>query len=159
LASQTIEEEEITEDDEREWEECMDRRRMMFAMRQSGVFEPGSSGIGCPEFEGYRSISKSLVDMLRSVGCGDVTPPIQEEDEGEEELTEGGVRSEGLFERLRNVDRDESGLNTPSLISSAGSEVECCTFGSPQVVVVHSEADESGSKMFQREVRLEVEEE
>jgi hypothetical protein len=146
LTSEVGDDEETTEDDQREWEECMDRRRMMFAMRQSqsedglGSSASGNVGMGCPEFEGYRSISATLVEMLRSVGHspGNSTPPIQEEEEEEEEATEEGVSGEGIegiFERLRLRGSGRDGMETPSLISSAGSELDC-TLASPGVVIV-----------------------
>ncbi|KAL1411812.1 hypothetical protein Q8F55_002779 [Vanrija albida] len=44
-----------------EWSECFARRQMMFArMCPLG---------GQPQFEGYRSLSQTLTDLLRSVGC------------------------------------------------------------------------------------------
>lgn len=54
----------LEDDDEEdsEWDECM-RRRMMFLQyaRQETDRQP--------QFDGYRSISSTIVDVLRSVGC------------------------------------------------------------------------------------------
>jgi hypothetical protein len=149
LTDHRVDDEDSSEDDQREWEECMDRRRMMFAMRSCGDGEVarGNGGEGrCPEFEGYRSISASLAEMLRSVGIGGpgcATPPIMEEDEEEEAAERVDERAsipngrEGVFEALRRTDTRKDGIDTPSLLSSAGSDVESCTLRSPNTARIH----------------------
>lgn len=104
------------EEDEKEWEECMQRRRMMFARLSSPRSSASDSddedvegdeegnGKGRPELDGYKSISAKLVELLRSKGCespGSTTPLegiIEEEEEGQEEgyfsLGAGQIREE-----------------------------------------------------------------
>ena len=69
-----------------------------------------------PEFDGYRSISATLVDLLRGVGCaageGGSTPVGPER--------ECGPVPGSMFSHLRA--RHHSGSETPSLVSSTGSE-------------------------------------
>lgn len=70
-----------SEAEDREWEECMERRRMMFAQMCRSPFgsreSDGEGGVGSDviqheerRFEGYTSISASLVAMLASAGLG-----------------------------------------------------------------------------------------
>lgn len=73
-AASDDDEEEVEEDHEdKEWEECMERRRMMFAqMSRPGpnpCGEDDGEGAG-RKFEGYTSISASLVAMLAQSGIG-----------------------------------------------------------------------------------------
>lgn len=111
-ASEPPEHEEALEthdDEDRQWEECMERRRMMFAMRsKSDEFERQ------PEFEGYRSISAKLVDMLRSIEARRLPSP-EEEDEEEHDchqirsqiIQEEDEENEGHDDDLHNVRLDE----------------------------------------------------
>ncbi|OCF44082.1 hypothetical protein I317_02035 [Kwoniella heveanensis CBS 569] len=115
--------------EDKEWEECMERRRMMFARMCPQLNAEG--GERHPEFEGYRSISATLVQLLKSVGCeeGEEEGEEGEEGEGQEEEVQ---RDCGFgFTRMNfatTVDHDNDHdlePDTPSLISSAGSEAEC----------------------------------
>ncbi|WVR03705.1 hypothetical protein IAU60_000700 [Kwoniella sp. DSM 27419] len=138
-----------------EWEECMERRRMMFA-RMCPILGAGGNGNELndrhPEFEGYRSISATLAQLLKSVGCQEdeeipdvCTPdlaPVHEEEEMEED-EEDFVRKDcgfgftslkfGEFDSVPTQAAQEeevessfgTGADTPSLISSSGSEPEC----------------------------------
>ena len=99
--------EDSNENEYKEWEECMERRRMMFAQMCPGRDRH-------PEFDGYRSISATLVDLLRGVGCG--------EGEGSSTPIADEVAAP-VFSRLRQDNQPESDEPTPSLVSSAGSEV------------------------------------
>lgn len=70
-----------------------------------------------PEFDGYRSISATLVNLLRSVECDEGRcPSAPVPDEGDDRLPVA------VFSRLRET--RFAGAETPSLISSAGSEAE-----------------------------------
>lgn len=79
------------EDDEavvetRQWEECMERRRMMFALRTRMHDQEHQ-----PEFEGYRSLSAKLALMLESIEARREPSPNEddeEEDEDEDEQSE-----------------------------------------------------------------------
>jgi hypothetical protein len=53
------------EEDDGQWEECMERRRMMFARMC------GQDADRHPQFDGYRSLSSTLANILKSVGCED----------------------------------------------------------------------------------------
>lgn len=57
------EEDEEEDETEEEWDECM-KRRMMFLQ-----FCRQDADDRQPQFDGYRSISSTIVDVLRSVGC------------------------------------------------------------------------------------------
>ncbi|WVW80279.1 hypothetical protein I302_102257 [Kwoniella bestiolae CBS 10118] len=114
------------------WEECMDRRRRMFAMmcpQLSGGCSPedvNGDRDRHPEFEGYKSISATLANLLRSVHSQE--DDNDEEEEGEEE---GMVKTEcGFgFTSLLNVrqERDIPEIDTPSLVSeSDGLEEDEC---------------------------------
>ena len=101
---------EENDEEDREWEECMKRRRMMFANMCSDR-DPQ------PEFDGYRSISATLVDLLRSAGCG--------EGEGVHTPTSTPMGVEDASEIFANFRLAQvPGSRTPSLVSSASSEVE-----------------------------------
>ena len=81
--SKTQEEYPAGEDDDegdREWEVCMERRRMMFALRTRSDEHERQ-----PEFEGYRSISAKLADMLRSIEARREPSPLEDEEEDEED--------------------------------------------------------------------------
>lgn len=68
------EEDEDEDEDDGQWEECMERRRMMFARMC------GQDADRHPQFDGYRSLSSTLANILKSVGCDDespVTPGIE----------------------------------------------------------------------------------
>ncbi|WVQ93647.1 hypothetical protein IAU59_000723 [Kwoniella sp. CBS 9459] len=145
--------------EDREWEECMERRRMMFARMCPQLNDEG--GERHPEFEGYRSISATLVQLLKSAGCDqeDTDSSRSDEDEEIEEAEDdeddaGSQRNCGFgFTSLKfgefsttTIDPDADHNNhddpepdTPSLISSAGSEVECV------IVSPTSASDEGGS--------------
>ena len=56
------------EEDDRQWEECMERRRMMFARMC------GQDADRHPQFDGYRSLSSTLANILKSVGCDEESP-------------------------------------------------------------------------------------
>lgn len=99
------------DEEDKEWEECMERRRMMFA-QMCPERDPH------PEFDGYRSISATLVDILRSVGCGEgegSSTPVPEH--ACEQLPVA------VFSRLRESHLAED--DAPSLVSSTGSDEEC----------------------------------
>lgn len=133
-------------DDERnipdEWSDCFVRRRMMFARMC-----PNRDG---PQFEGYRSLSSTLVDLLRTVDCDDEerVASREESDNEDDDLTHPSssiaTPSDGslpisptspaiadLFSRLRESSGDCE-IGTPSLVSSADSEAECTGLQSPQ---------------------------
>jgi hypothetical protein len=141
-----------SEDRGDEWSECFARRRMMFSR-----LCPTRDG---PEFEGYRSLSSTLVDLLRSVDCDDDEQIASREASDEDDADHEGehdhehddptspdselppssplpvspyspVGSMGdFFLRLR--DCHESDTGTPSLISSADSDGECPHLASPR---------------------------
>jgi len=150
------------EDDERdrEWEICVERRRMMFALQTKSDEHERQ-----PEFEGYRSISSKLVDMLRSIEARrepspeeedkdetDEERPVEAESEDEEEnpnyrsfssftftnLQSLNIRSTPLDNVLEEGTEEGSDIDleatTPSLISSLESEADV-TLTSPQTSV------------------------
>lgn len=102
-------------DEDKEWEECMERRRMMFANMCSERDRH-------PEFDGYRSVSAALVDLLRGAGCGEAQSPRPSTPMEEEEGTIVHTHSVPMFSRLRESNLPE--FSTPSLVSSTGSEAE-----------------------------------
>ena len=147
------EEEDNLRVEEKEWEECMERRRLMFAMQNRNPHEGGRGGgidrdCACgddendrqPEFEGYRSISATLVDLLRSIESRQDEPPPPPLDMDDSHADQ----TRSVFSNLRELstatnqdddgddstdeeDEDEgdnANVPTPSLASSAGSEVE-----------------------------------
>ncbi|ORY29813.1 hypothetical protein BCR39DRAFT_505396 [Naematelia encephala] len=95
-----------------EWEECMERRRMMFAH----MCRSSEGDERYPEFDGYRSISSTLVELLRQGG----------EYEGivhaEPEEMESG---------WHGLDESDETAQTPSLVWSSGSEMGCSSAGPP----------------------------
>ncbi|WVN87191.1 uncharacterized protein L203_102368 [Cryptococcus depauperatus CBS 7841] len=96
------------------WNECMQRRRMMFAHMCSA-----QEGERQPEFEGYRSVGATLAELLKSIGCDD-----SESGGGEEENQGRGEEGIGMY-GLGSVDHVETEVGTPSLVSTEDSEVEC----------------------------------
>lgn len=92
------------EDDEedRQWEECMERRRMMFAMRSKCDVEDRQ-----PEFEGYRSISAKLVEMLQSIEARRLPSPDEEDEEDDEDDEEEDQHDVSL--QLVQEEDDEQG--------------------------------------------------
>lgn len=66
--------EESEQHEDREWEQCMERRRMMFARMCKRA--PGAS-VGAstedssryPEFEGYQSVFARIHEVMKSAGC------------------------------------------------------------------------------------------
>lgn len=62
------EEDDDEDEDDGQWEECMERRRMMFARMC------GQDADRHPQFDGYRSLSSTLANILKSVGCEDDIP-------------------------------------------------------------------------------------
>lgn len=95
-------EDEGEDEEDTEWDECM-RRRMMFLQ----YARPDTDRQ--PQFDGYRSISSTIVDVLRSVGCDD-TPP-----------NETGHEAMISAENLKLVDACPP-PTTPSLTSAATSD-------------------------------------
>jgi len=71
-------EEEGDRDDGDEWSECFARRRMMFAR-----LCPTREG---PQFEGYRSLSATLVNLLRSVEDSEDDERVASREQSEDEL-------------------------------------------------------------------------
>jgi hypothetical protein len=65
-----VDEDDDEEEDDRQWEQCMDRRRMLFA----SMCKQDDKDVH-PQFDGYRSLSSTLANILKSVGC-DEEPPI-----------------------------------------------------------------------------------
>ncbi|KAK8861693.1 hypothetical protein IAR55_002516 [Kwoniella newhampshirensis] len=130
--------------EDKEWEECMERRRMMFARMCPREGVSGEDGDRHPEFEGYRSISATLIELLKSVGCDDAEEggsdqfqhPIIEEDEQEESHGDddrgeahGTLQFGSLPTSIRTVEvEEEIDVDTPSLVSSTDmdSELDCC---------------------------------
>ncbi|WVQ78904.1 hypothetical protein IAT38_000995 [Cryptococcus sp. DSM 104549] len=121
--------------DDEGWDECMERRRMMFARLAQQEGSGADDRDRHPEFEGYRSISATLAQLLKSVGCEDepVGPQADEEEEeeeqeGEEEERRGrGLNIFGLSNLPLARSRDIPEIGTPSLVSTeADSEAEYC---------------------------------
>ncbi|ODN88762.1 hypothetical protein L198_06564 [Cryptococcus wingfieldii CBS 7118] len=120
------------EEEQDGWDSCMQRRRMMFS-RLCG--RGGAEGERYPEFEGYKSLSATLVQLLQSVGCddGDATEAArgeneEEEDDEEEEEEEERGRDKGLniFGLSSLPPRQEEAIETgtPSLVSTEEAESE-----------------------------------
>lgn len=129
------------EDDGDEWSACFARRRMMFA-RMSSLDRESAQ----PQFEGYRSLSATLVELLKSVGCDEdddstvlSSTPCSSADEGGMSKLSSVSSNESIatvvFSRLRPDEDDEREtepeIDTPSLISSADSEAECSIASPP----------------------------
>lgn len=125
------------QDGEDGWDECMQRRRMMFARLCTR-----ENGDRHPEFEGYRSLSATLAELLKSVGCDDEDGSIQEhgdeqalEEDGDgEEVRQSRSRSLNIFGlptlAQRSVTPTPTG--TPSLVSTEESDTEY-TIASPSM--------------------------
>lgn len=99
------------EDEEEEWDECM-RRRMMFLQhcRQDADRQP--------QFDGYRSISATLADVLRSVGCDE-----PEADTAVPRTPSASSREATMSaENLALVNHPLATPGTPSLTSASTSE-------------------------------------
>lgn len=106
-AQEAEEEDDEEEEDDRQWEECMDRRRMMFA-RMCGPEITNRH----PQFDGYRSLSSTLANILKSVGCEDEVPPIPGPIPGEDTMSPQNLG-------LRKYPPD-----TPSLTSGSSDDHE-----------------------------------
>ena len=112
------------------WEECMQRRRMMFA----SMCGPK----GCqPEFEGYRSVSSTLADILRNMGCtddGDCLTPVPEAADACSDFTPADDCGFGVtLQRLNHLDEVDEEM--PSMTSSSSSETDS-QLESPQMGMV-----------------------
>lgn len=109
--------------EDEEWSECLERRRQMFArMCPTGLDDTH------PQFEGYRSLSATLRDLLASVEDVAQTPEEEEQDAAPAETP---FPVTGVFSRLRE-DSVDTEVGTPSLISSADSDGECSRLQSPR---------------------------
>lgn len=128
----TPEDSDIEEDEDEEWTECCERRRMMFARMC-----PLSGDDAQPQFEGYRSLSATLRDLLASVEDSPSTPErdtdASSDEEGEEPSSSSSSFpiSSSVFSRLRE-DSVDTEVGTPSLVSSADSDGECSRLASPR---------------------------
>lgn len=117
------------------WDECMQRRRMMFARLCTR-----ENGDRHPEFEGYRSLSATLAELLKSVECDDEDGSTQE-DEEEQAVEEDDNDDEERQSRSRNLNifglstlarRSITPTGTPSLVSTEESDAEY-TIASPSM--------------------------
>jgi hypothetical protein len=100
-------------DEDREWEECMARRRMMFAsMRRHSDGDEDRLG-----FDGYTSLSSTLAELLKSVGCEGASTPL----EGFEALPAHAHEDEGAGLAMKAF-RIGMAMRTPELCSSGSSE-------------------------------------
>lgn len=124
-----------------EWDECFERRRMMFA-RMCPLDSDAH-----PQFEGYRSLSATLANLLQSVQDSESSSDEEDpsstprssfhEREDDTASEQGDVEFEArdlpfpLFSRMRESSTD-SEVGTPSLISSADSDTECSGLMSPR---------------------------
>ena len=127
------------DEEEKEWEECMERRRMMFAYAIAKIARCGSSNPSLKGIGVYQPLSRIY---LPSVGSnrrgGDPVEPVS----NQEDLTPSVPRSlrrkpgrltnprAGHVPRGLDMDRmvlvpldSDQMMATPSLLSSAGSEV------------------------------------
>jgi hypothetical protein len=109
-------------DEDRQWQECMDRRRMMFA-RMCGQEE----GDRHPQFDGYRSLSSTLANLLKSVGC----------DEPEEAVA-GPVEATISAENLDLGLTHQRAPDTPSLTSGSSDDSEAETLVNSLATVVET---------------------
>lgn len=121
-------------DDDDQWDECFERRRMMFA-RMCPLDSDAH-----PQFEGYRSLSATLVNLLKSVASDSdddddlsTTPRAsfheREIDSADDIIAAGDVSPTNdlpfpFFSRLREGSTDSEEVGTPSLVSSADSDTE-----------------------------------
>ncbi|CAK9785510.1 hypothetical protein CC85DRAFT_329230 [Cutaneotrichosporon oleaginosum] len=138
----TPEDSDSEREDDDEWDECFERRRMMFA-RMCPLDSDAH-----PQFEGYRSLSATLVSLLQSVQAesddedASATPRASfHEGEDDDTASEGDDERDDfvsrdlpfpLFSRLRESSTDSDEVGTPSLISSADSDTECSGLMSPR---------------------------
>jgi hypothetical protein len=107
-------------DEDRQWEECMERRRMMFA-RMCGQEESDRH----PQFDGYRSLSSTLANLLKSVGCDEPTESVH-----------GPVETSVSAENLELRVGHERPLDTPSLTSGSSDDSEAETLVNSLAAVV-----------------------
>ncbi|WRT65812.1 uncharacterized protein IL334_002761 [Kwoniella shivajii] len=133
-------------EEKRQWEECMERRRLMFAR----MCPQQANDERHPEFEGYRSISATLANLLKSVNsCEEVTEEdeedcsvAEEDDDEENEIVRdcgfGFSSSTSKFDPLKIGERqeeeeeeEEREPDTPSLVSSAEESELDCIISSP----------------------------
>ncbi|WWC60437.1 uncharacterized protein I303_103009 [Kwoniella dejecticola CBS 10117] len=124
--SEDGEADENEEEEKRQWEECMERRRQMFARMCPQSRSNGSPADEDrhPEFEGYKSISATLANLLRSISdnCeAEIEEVDEEEEQGDEQITKDcgfgftSLNLNGL--PVDMVERDVE-IDTPSLIST-----------------------------------------
>jgi hypothetical protein len=136
----TPEDSDSEREDDDEWDECFERRRMMFA-RMCPLDSDAH-----PQFEGYRSLSATLVNLLQSVQSASdsddedasATPRASFHEGEDDTASEADDEFEArdlpfpLFSRLRESSTDSEEVGTPSLISSADSDTECSGLMSPR---------------------------
>ncbi|EIW66453.1 hypothetical protein M231_07739 [Tremella mesenterica] len=108
------------DDGDSDWEECMARRRMMFAS-MCGAKLPQ------PEFDGYRSMSTALSEMLHSMDVqkwGERDDHVIENDDNDHGEEQG---ENSKVDGLRNLEGyyGDVETHTPSLSSAESSEEEC----------------------------------
>ncbi|KAK4684611.1 hypothetical protein P7C73_g5561, partial [Tremellales sp. Uapishka_1] len=116
----------LEDPEDEEWAACVERRRMMFARMAPLLSCDG------PEFEGYRSISANLVQMLRSVG-------MEDGEDGHSYMGEGENGEEGE-------------LVTPSS-ESGEAEGGDERVGVPKIVVVMDDVEETRSEVEREKER------
>ncbi|ADV25142.1 Hypothetical Protein CGB_L0460C [Cryptococcus gattii WM276] len=117
------------------WDECMQRRRMMFTRLCTR-----ENGDRHPEFEGYRSLSATLAQLLKSVGCDDEDDLAQtdgdeeaaEEDDDEAEKKQSRCQSLDIFGLPTLAQGSVTPTGTPSLVSTEESDAEY-TIASPGI--------------------------
>lgn len=117
------------------WDECMQRRRMMFTRLCTR-----ENGDRHPEFEGYRSLSATLAQLLKSVGCDDEGDLAQtdgdeeaaEEDDDEAEKKQSRCQSLDIFGLPTLAQGSVTPTGTPSLVSTEESDAEY-TIASPGI--------------------------
>ncbi|WVQ65044.1 uncharacterized protein L199_003214 [Kwoniella botswanensis] len=126
--------------DREDWEECMDRRRQMFAMmcpqlRQlNGGHHSPVDHDRHPEFEGYKSISATLANLLKLVSDDQNEHPADQEGEEEQEGVEEVVKGDSCGFGFTSLTRDIPEIDTPSLVSSEselGLDDDDCIIQSP----------------------------
>ncbi|WWC68509.1 uncharacterized protein I206_102438 [Kwoniella pini CBS 10737] len=135
--SENGEENEDEAEEKRQWEICMERRRQMFARMCPQSRSNGSPDEDRhPEFEGYKSISATLANLLRSISdnCEELTEePEAEEEEEEEEESINKDCGFGFTSLTLIGDREEkdSEIDTPSLISTEDESMTDDSIASP----------------------------
>lgn len=128
------------DDGDDEWSQCFARRAAMFSQMR-GMDAEG------PQFEGFRSLSSTLADLLRSISCDDdggATPRVggsstpadcEATSTSPAAASSSSSSAVGLFIRLREssaeTDEEETEIATPSLVSSADSDADCSGLASP----------------------------